>query len=88
MQVYRELAIGTAKPTAAERAMAPHHLVDCIPPSEDFSAADYGRRARKIVAELLEVECQTLRETIEQLRDELGQLEMATDSISLNGGHY
>jgi tRNA dimethylallyltransferase len=54
MQVYRDLCIGTAKPTAAERALAPHHLVDCIAPSEDFSAAEYGRRAREIVAELIE----------------------------------
>jgi tRNA dimethylallyltransferase len=53
MQIYQELAIGTAKPTPAERALAPHHLVDCIPPSDDFSAADYGLRAREIVSELL-----------------------------------
>jgi tRNA dimethylallyltransferase len=53
MQVYRDLAIGTAKPTAEERARVPHHLVDCLPPSEDFSAAEYGRRAREVVAALL-----------------------------------
>jgi tRNA dimethylallyltransferase len=54
MQLYQDLCIGTAKPTAAERALAPHHLVDCIAPSQDFSAAEYGRRAREIVAELIE----------------------------------
>lgn len=54
MQIYEELAIGTAKPTPEERAQVVHHLVDCIPPTEDFSAADYGRRARDSVAGLLE----------------------------------
>ncbi|MEJ2638946.1 MAG: tRNA (adenosine(37)-N6)-dimethylallyltransferase MiaA [Desulfosarcinaceae bacterium] len=54
MQIYRDLTIGTAKPTAQERALVPHHLVDCLPPSKDFSAADYGRRARKVVAALLD----------------------------------
>lgn len=53
MQVYTELAIGTAKPTALERAQVVHHLVDCVPPQADFSAADYGRQAREIVSELL-----------------------------------
>ena len=32
--VYREMDIGTAKPTAAERAAAPHHLIDIIDPAE------------------------------------------------------
>jgi tRNA dimethylallyltransferase len=54
MQIYRDLAIGTAKPTAAERAQIPHHLVDCVPPSEAFSAAEYARRAREIVTELID----------------------------------
>ena len=54
LQIYQELAIGTAKPTAQERAQVPHHLVDCIPPEMDFSAADYGRQARAIVTKLLE----------------------------------
>lgn len=35
-QVYRGMTIGTAKPTAAERADAPHHLVDIMDPSESF----------------------------------------------------
>lgn len=53
MQIYEALAIGTAKPTPEERAQVVHHLVDCVPPEQEFSAADYGRRAREIVSELL-----------------------------------
>ncbi len=45
MQVYRGMDIGTAKPTAEQRARAPHHLIDIIDPDEPFSVADYQRRA-------------------------------------------
>ena len=46
MQVYRGMDIGTAKPTAAERAAVPHHLVDVADPAEDWSVArDAARRA-------------------------------------------
>lgn len=41
MQIYRGMDIGTAKPTAAERASLPHHLIDVTDPGENFSAADY-----------------------------------------------
>src|SRR6187551_2148406 len=37
MAVYRDMDIGTAKPSAAERSAVPHHLLDVVPPSEDFS---------------------------------------------------
>lgn len=40
-QVYRELDIGTAKPTAEERARAPHHLIDVRDPGERFTVADF-----------------------------------------------
>src|SRR5919108_911619 len=40
-QVYRGMDIGTAKPTAAERAAAPHHLIDVVEPDEEFSLARY-----------------------------------------------
>ncbi|HPX82760.1 MAG TPA: isopentenyl transferase family protein, partial [Syntrophales bacterium] len=36
MQVYRYLDIGTAKPTAAERRLVPHHLLDCVDPYEEY----------------------------------------------------
>ena len=43
--VYRGLDIGAAKPDAATRALAPHHLVDVHDPHEVFSAADFSREA-------------------------------------------
>ena len=43
--VYRGLDIGAAKPDAATRALAPHHLVDVRDPHEVFSAADFARDA-------------------------------------------
>ncbi len=43
MQVYRGMDIGTAKPTAEERARAPHHLLDLIDPSEDGFTVDHWR---------------------------------------------
>lgn len=45
MQVYREMNIGTAKATDAEKAEIPHHLIDVISPAEDFSAEAYKRLA-------------------------------------------
>ena len=42
-QVYRHMDIGTAKPTAAELAAVPHHLVDIIEPNQEFSLAEYQR---------------------------------------------
>jgi tRNA dimethylallyltransferase len=40
-QVYRHMDIGTAKPTPAERALVPHHLLDVVDPGEPFSLAQY-----------------------------------------------
>lgn len=44
-QVYRGLNIGTAKPSASERAAVAHHLIDIRDPSEPYSAADFVRDA-------------------------------------------
>lgn len=52
LQVYRGLDIGTAKPTAAERAQVRHHLVDILDPVERFSAGEFARRARESLAEI------------------------------------
>jgi tRNA dimethylallyltransferase len=41
MAVYRQMDIGTAKPTQAERASVPHHLIDIVDPPEEFSVAQY-----------------------------------------------
>lgn len=45
VQVYRHFDIGSAKPTAAERARVPHHLIDVADPGDEFTAADYARLA-------------------------------------------
>ena len=47
MQVYRRMDIGTAKPTAAERAIAPIHLIDIIDPDQDWTLADFQRDGRE-----------------------------------------
>jgi len=44
-QVYRHMDIGTAKPTAEERSLAPHHLIDVVDPDEEFSLAQYLEQA-------------------------------------------
>ena len=46
MTVYREMDIGTAKPTAADRMRVSHHLLDVVDPGEPFSVARYARLAR------------------------------------------
>lgn len=47
--VYRGMDIGTAKPSAAERAAVPHHLIDLIEPGESYSAARFVDEARTTI---------------------------------------
>src|SRR5438045_31430 len=49
--LYRDFTIGTAKPTAAERVRAPHHLLDVADPTQFVNAGDYARMARDTLAE-------------------------------------
>lgn len=51
-QLYRQLDIGTAKPTPDDQGRAPHHLLDVIDPDQRFSAGAFGRRAREIISSL------------------------------------
>jgi tRNA dimethylallyltransferase len=51
-QVYRGMDIGTAKPSAAERARVPHHLLDLREPDEPYSAADFLRDATRAIGEI------------------------------------
>ena len=53
MQIYRGMDIGTAKPTAEERAALPHHMLDVVEPTEPYSAAAYARAARAAIGEIL-----------------------------------
>jgi tRNA dimethylallyltransferase len=49
MQVYRGMDIGTAKPTAAERAAVPHHMIDLVDPSERFSVGRFQREGTAVL---------------------------------------
>ncbi len=48
MAVYREMDIGTAKPTAEEQAEIPHHLIDFVPPDRPYSLAQYVEAAEGV----------------------------------------
>ena len=50
--VYREMDIGTAKPTAAERTSVPHHLIDIIDPADAYSAMQFRLDALRLVADI------------------------------------
>ncbi len=52
-QVYRGMDIGTAKPTAAERARVPHHLIDLVDPDQAYSVGRWREEAVQVVAEIL-----------------------------------
>ncbi len=51
-QVYRGMDVGTAKPTAAERARIPHHCIDLVDPSEPYNVARYQRDGRAALADV------------------------------------
>ncbi|MBW8847381.1 MAG: tRNA (adenosine(37)-N6)-dimethylallyltransferase MiaA [Burkholderiales bacterium] len=50
--VYRGMDIGTAKPSAAELAAVPHHLIDILDPTGSYSAAEFVRDARRLAADI------------------------------------
>jgi tRNA dimethylallyltransferase len=50
--MYREFDIGTAKPSLAEQARAPHHLFDCVDPMQDVTAGEYARQAREVLLKI------------------------------------
>lgn len=51
MQVYRHMDIGTAKPSAAEQAQVPHHLIDVVDPDQEFTVARFVEMADRVVAD-------------------------------------
>lgn len=52
MTLYRGMDIGTAKPSAAERARVPHHLIDVLNPAESANVAWWLREAGRVVGEI------------------------------------
>lgn len=52
MQIYRGMDIGTAKPTATEQALVPHHMVDVAEPTEAYSVARYQQEAEECIRDI------------------------------------
>lgn len=50
--IYREMDIGTAKPSALELTQAPHHLIDILDPSQRYSAADFVKDCKYLVNQI------------------------------------
>jgi len=51
-QIYKLMNIGTAKPAILQRQGIPHHFIDYIAPNENFSAGEYGNKARVLIEDL------------------------------------
>ena len=52
MLVYKNMNIGTAKPSMSERSNVVHHLIDILEPSEDFSVVDFKKLASQHITEI------------------------------------
>lgn len=52
VQVYQKLDIGSAKPTPEELQLVPHHLIDCLDPTEPFTVAQFKSLATSLIAEI------------------------------------
>lgn len=52
MAIYRGMDIGTAKPSCQFREKIPHHMIDILEPTEDFSVSDYCRQALQLAEEI------------------------------------
>src|SRR4051794_27154139 len=97
MQVYRGMDIGTAKPSLADRARVPHHLIDIVGLDETFDAAQFLTRARLAITQIQErgrvpVLCGGTGLYFQALWHGLGQappadadLRRALDQLSLTG---
>ena len=53
MQIYKDMSIGTAKPTIEEMQGIPHYLLDFVEPNEDFNVAKYKEMAEEKIEEIL-----------------------------------
>jgi tRNA dimethylallyltransferase len=53
-QVYSGMNIGTAKVTAEELSEIPHHMIDVVPPTVNYTAGDYALEARRVIDEILQ----------------------------------
>jgi tRNA dimethylallyltransferase len=53
-QIFRGMDIGTAKPTAAERARVPHHMIDIVDPTDAYDASRFAADAESVIGRLIE----------------------------------
>lgn len=53
MQIYRQMDVGTAKPTSEELSLAPHHLIDIIEPDQTFNAGNFVEIADKTIQQIV-----------------------------------
>ena len=54
MQIYKDMNIGTDKPTKEEMSGIKHYLIDFVSPEERYSVADYKEDAKKAIKEIIE----------------------------------
>ena len=54
MQIYKDMNIGTAKPTIEEMQGIPHYLIDYIPPTQRYSVATYKKDAKMAIKKIIE----------------------------------
>lgn len=54
MQIYKDLNIGSAKPTQTEMQGIKHYMIDCILPSRRYSVAEYKKQAEKCIQEIID----------------------------------
>ena len=52
MQVYRSMDVGTAKPSSEEQGRVPHHLLDLVEPSAEFTVAEFQQAYRSVLGDL------------------------------------
>lgn len=52
VQIYKGFDIGSAKPSLEQRSRVPHHLFDIVEAEDEFNAADYGKLARDVIADI------------------------------------
>jgi len=57
MQIFRNMDIGTAKPTLSEQQSIPHHMIDIINPGDPFSAAEYANKAKVCISAIHSRSC-------------------------------
>ena len=55
--VYREMEIGTAKPSLEERSLVQHHMIDIVSPDQACTAGDYSRQAREALTVIVAGAC-------------------------------